>query len=208
VAPEAIHRVESVAEVAALPEFEEPVALLAQTTLSHRDWADVQDAARARFPEMWMPGRSDLCFATTNRQSALMAMASRCDAVIVIGSANSSNTIALEKLARGAGCGRVFRINHADELPDDLTGTIGVTAGASAPEELVDAVVERLHPRQGVEIVNVTDEDEYFPPPRNIRELQNAIEQAATAMLGGTCRPASMDDRLLEASDVLAALRS
>ncbi len=92
------------------------LALLAQTTLSDRDWEDVAEAVQVRFPGAWMPGRSDLCFATTNRQSALMAMAERCDAIVVIGSANSSNTRALEKLARQAGAQRVFRINHADEL--------------------------------------------------------------------------------------------
>jgi 4-hydroxy-3-methylbut-2-enyl diphosphate reductase len=96
VAPSAIHLVESVKDVAALPSFEEPVALLAQTTLSHREWADVLDATAGRFPDMWRPGRSDLCFATTNRQSALTAIAKQCDAVVVIGSANSSNTRALE----------------------------------------------------------------------------------------------------------------
>jgi 4-hydroxy-3-methylbut-2-enyl diphosphate reductase len=207
VAPEAMHRVESVADVAALPAFEEPVALLAQTTLSHRDWDGVLEAARERFPGLWTPGRSDLCFATTNRQSALMAMAPRCDAVVVIGSANSSNTRALEKLALAAGTGRVYRVNRADELPDDLSGTIGVTAGASAPEELVDAVVARLQPRHGVELVTVTDEDEYFPPPRNIRELQGAVELAVMAMLGGRPTEArAMDDRALEASAVLAGL--
>src|SRR5215217_6550308 len=88
VAPDAISRVESVAEVEALPDFDVPTALLAQTTLSHRDWAGVADAVRARYPEVWSPGRSDLCFATTNRQSALTAMAARCDAIVVIGSAN------------------------------------------------------------------------------------------------------------------------
>src|SRR5690554_5227099 len=133
VAPEAIHRVETVDEVADLPKFEQPVALLAQTTLSHRDWAGVMDATRERFPDVWLPGRSDLCFATTNRQSALMQIASDCDAVVVIGSANSSNTRALEKLAVEQGCPRVYRINDAAELPDDLTGTVGGTAGASAP---------------------------------------------------------------------------
>ena len=117
VAPDAMHRVESAADVAALPPFAEPVALLAQTTLSHRDWSDVLDATRERFPDMWMPGRSDLCFATTNRQSALMAIASRCDAVVVIGSANSSNTRALEKLAVESGCSQVFRVNDPSELP-------------------------------------------------------------------------------------------
>src|SRR5207302_6597795 len=125
-------------DVAALPELVRPVALLAQTTLSHRDWAGVLEAARARFPELWMPGRSDLCFATTNRQSALEAIAGRADAIVVIGSANSSNTIALEKVARAAGCRVVHRVNRADEVPGDLAGVVGVTAGASAPEELVD----------------------------------------------------------------------
>src|SRR6478609_8940777 len=104
VAPDAIHRVENVEDVAALPEFEQPIAMLAQTTLSHRDWEGVLEATHERFPEMWMPGRSDLCFATTNRQSALMEIAPRCDAVVVLGSANSSNTRALESLARLVGC--------------------------------------------------------------------------------------------------------
>ncbi|HEU4840984.1 MAG TPA: 4-hydroxy-3-methylbut-2-enyl diphosphate reductase, partial [Ilumatobacteraceae bacterium] len=126
VAPDSISRVESVDEVAALPEFTEPVALLAQTTLSHRDWAGVAVAVRARFPDVWAPGRSDLCFATTNRQSALMELATRCDAIVVIGSANSSNTRALEQLARDAGCPRVFRVNDPDELPADISGTVGV----------------------------------------------------------------------------------
>jgi 4-hydroxy-3-methylbut-2-enyl diphosphate reductase len=136
-----------------------------------------------------------------------MELAHRCDVVVVIGSANSSNTRALEQLALEEGCERVFRINSVEELPGDLTGTVGVTAGASAPEELVDEVLEFLAPRRGVELVDVTEEDEYFPPPRNIRELQNAIESASTTLLGGTmlARPV-MDDRSLGASDVLAGL--
>lgn len=207
VAPGAISRVESVDEVDALPAFDEPVALLAQTTLSHRDWEGVAVRVRERFPDVWTPGRSDLCFATTNRQSSLLAMAPRCDAIVVIGSSNSSNTRALEKLALEAGCPRVYRINVADQLPDDLSGTIGVTAGASAPEELVEAVLDRLAPANGIEVVRITDEDEYFPPPRNIRELQSAIELASTTLLGGSLltRPI-MEDRNLPASDVLAAL--
>ena len=209
VAPLAIHRVESVEDVAALPDFTAPVALLAQTTLSHRDWASVLDSARDRFPDLWTAGRSDLCFATTNRQASLAAMAPRCDAIIVIGSANSSNTLALEKLALEAGCAQVFRVNNADELPDHLAGVVGVTAGASAPEEIVDAVLAKLAPRHGIESVRVTDEDEYFPPPRNLRELQVAIELATTVLVGGTLmsRPA-VDDRAVAASDVLAALAS
>jgi 4-hydroxy-3-methylbut-2-enyl diphosphate reductase len=207
VAPGAISRVESIEEVEALPEFTEPVALLAQTTLSHRDWEGVAVRVRERFPQVWTPGRSDLCFATTNRQASLLEIAERCDAIVVIGSSNSSNTRALERLAREGGCERVYRVNGADDLPGDLTGVVGVTAGASAPEELVEAVLARLAPTHGVEVVRITDEDEYFPPPRNIRDLQTSIETAATTLLGGSllARPV-MDDRSLPASEVLAAL--
>lgn len=207
VAPEAIHRVETVDEVDALPPFEQPVALLAQTTLSHRDWESVAQRTAERFPHLWMPGRSDLCFATTNRQSALGALSERCDAVVVIGSANSSNTRALERLARESGAAKVFRVNGPDELPSDLTGTVGVTAGASAPEELVEAVIAHLAPARGVEEVRITDEDEYFPPPRELRDLLTAVDVLATFSLGAPVqsRPVLVD-RHLEASDVLAQL--
>ena len=207
VAPDAIDRVESVAEVDALPHHDGAVALLAQTTLSHRDWEGVAVRVKERFPDVWTPGRSDLCFATTNRQSSLLAMAERCDAIVVIGSANSSNTTALARLATDAGCQHVVRVNTADELTDDLRGVVGVTAGASAPEQLVREVLERLAPTSGIELVRVTEEDEYFPPPRNIRELQTAIESASTVLLGGgVLSSPKMDDRSLSASAVLASL--
>jgi 4-hydroxy-3-methylbut-2-enyl diphosphate reductase len=209
VAPDAIDRVESVADVDALTDdvAGQPVALLAQTTLSHRDWAAVAERAAERFPGLWRPGRSDLCFATTNRQSALAEIAPRCDAVVVIGSANSSNTRALEKLARESGCALVYRVNGPDELPDDLGGTVGVTAGASAPEAVVEAVIARLAPIGGVEEVRITDEDEYFPPPRELRDMLAGVDVLATFALGGSVpdRPA-LNDRRLEASDVLAML--
>jgi 4-hydroxy-3-methylbut-2-enyl diphosphate reductase len=206
VAPGSIHRVESIEEVEALPAFETPVALLAQTTLSHRDWAEVADATRERFPDTWMPGRSDLCFATTNRQTALLEIASRCDAVVVIGSANSSNTRALEKLAVEAGCPRVLRVNSAEELPP-LSGTVGVTAGASAPEELVENVIGALAPRHGTAEVRVTDEEEYFPPPRSLRELLSAMDVAGSVGLGADPGAApAVNDRERPASEVLADL--
>ncbi len=99
----------------------------------------------------------------------------------MIGSANSSNTIALTKVARDAGCSHVVRVDGPDEIdPAALGGAsvVGVTAGASAPEELVQAVIARLAPRDGVELVHVTDEDEYFPPPRDLRELASKLEKA------------------------------
>jgi 4-hydroxy-3-methylbut-2-enyl diphosphate reductase len=207
VAPEAIHRVESVDEVAALPDIDGPTALLAQTTLSHRDWAIVQDAALQRWPDMWTPGRSDLCFATTNRQGALTEIAPRCDSMVVIGSSNSSNTMALARLAAESGCDRVLRVNTADELPADLEGVVGVTAGASASEELVESVINRLDPLNGVFEVRITEEDEYFPPPRKLRDLLTAIDAASALTLGArrTEQP-STEDRQLGASEVLRLL--
>ncbi len=209
VAPEAVRLVETEADVEALDlDRDEPVAFLAQTTLSVDEWAGVRDRAAERFPRMWMPGRSDLCFATTNRQSALKAIAHRAEAVVVIGSSNSSNTTALEKVARAEGCRRVLRVNSAEELPGDLDGTVGVTAGASAPEELVRAVVERLAPREGVEVVAQVTEEEYFPPPRELRDLLRAVVVATSFSLFAPIEPANVlaDDRAVLASDVLDAL--
>lgn len=207
VAPEAIHRVESVEEVEALPDIDGSTALLAQTTLSHRDWEAVQDAAIERWPDMWTPARSDLCFATTNRQGALVKIAPDCDAMVVIGSANSSNTMALARLAEESGCEQVYRVNTADELPADISGTVGVTAGASASEELVESVLNRLAPVNGVTEVRITEEDEYFPTPRNLRDLLNTIDAAAALSVGATPGPRpNTDDRQLGASEVLRLL--
>jgi 4-hydroxy-3-methylbut-2-enyl diphosphate reductase len=223
VAPSSVRLVQSEVEVdavAAAMEPGTPVALLAQTTLSHDEWSGIMNQARQRFPELWMPNRSDLCFATTNRQAALKAIAGRADAVVVIGSVNSSNTRALEKVARASGCPRVLRVNEASELPDDLSGTVAVTAGASAPDELVRAVVERLGPTQGVEEISVTSEDEYFPPPPELRDLLRALASALVLGLGGPVPaeptgaahteyadgPAVVADRHLSAADVLARL--
>jgi 4-hydroxy-3-methylbut-2-en-1-yl diphosphate reductase len=210
VAPDAIHRVETVAEVESLPEPEGPVAFLAQTTLALNEWQTILEAAQDRWPSLWVPGRSDLCFATTNRQTALRAIAGRCDAVVVIGSDNSSNTLALVRTALFAGCPRVLRVNRAGELPEDLAGTVGVIAGASAPESLVTEVVAALSPALGVEEVAAVDEDEYFPLPRELRELlRNAatvLAAAAFAPPAGAGQPPAPDVRDLDAAEVLAAL--
>ena len=178
VAPDAMRLVDHDTDLDdVVPSVPDPdkVALLAQTTLSLPYWQGVMADARTRFPELWTASRADLCFATTNRQLALRELAARADLIVVIGSANSSNTIALTKVARDEGCKRVLRVDGPDELDDgvlDGARVVGVTAGASAPEDLVQAVIARLAPREGVEIVHVTDEDEYFPPPRDLRDLE------------------------------------
>ena len=211
VAPQSVRLLEHEEDLDDLVDDGTPVALLAQTTLSHDEWRGLMESARRRFPDLWMPNRSDLCFATTNRQAALKAIASESDAVVVIGSANSSNTVALEKVARAGGCRRVLRINEATELPDDLVGTVGVTAGASAPEALVEEVIARLHPARGVTVVTVTTEDEYFPPPPELRELLRAVG-SMLGLFAGRGRPVRADpaaeDRSVSAADVLDLLAS
>ncbi|HVB04791.1 MAG TPA: 4-hydroxy-3-methylbut-2-enyl diphosphate reductase [Acidimicrobiales bacterium] len=205
VAPGAVRLVEHEGDVAAMPEPEGAVALLAQTTLPHDEWQGIADAAKARFPELWMPTRSDLCYATTNRQAALREVAPRCDTVVVIGSENSSNTVSLAKVA-AASSPRVLRVNTADELPDDLAGVVGVTAGASAPERLVEEVIARLAPREGVEVVPVVDEDEYFPPPPELRDILRALFHA-TAVLHGVApegQHPAVEDRNVAAVTMLA----
>ena len=219
VAPGSIQLVEHEGDVEeAVGEVTDPsrVALLAQTTLSLNDWRGILDRARGKFPDLWTATRDDLCFATTNRQAALSAIASRADAVLVIGSANSSNTLALVKVAGEAGCPVVQRINGVEELDVDvLAGAriVGVTAGASAPEEIVQAVIARLAPSGGVEVFDVTDEDEYFPPPRELRELMPALDALAALSLGGDPAAATAPegpfsrDRAIDASDTLSRLR-
>jgi 4-hydroxy-3-methylbut-2-enyl diphosphate reductase len=154
-----------------------------------------------------MPNRSDLCFATTNRQAALRSIAARADAVVVIGSANSSNTVALTHVAVAAGCARVLRVNRASELPDDLSGTVAVTAGASAPESLVNEVLDRLDPENGVDVRSVTVEDEYFPPPPELREILKTLSAILDLTLA-TPEVSSFDgqaDREFTAAQVLSA---
>jgi len=214
VAPDAIHRIESVAEVMDVPSPDSPVAFLAQTTLAVDEWRGILEAAQQRWPDLWVPGRSDLCFATTNRQQALRAIAARCDAMVVIGSANSSNTQALVRTARAAGCARALRVNRASELPDDLAGVVGVIAGASAPESLVEEVLERLAPSGGTEEVHAVAEDEYFPLPRELRDVLRSVAGLLSAAAfapptrgeGLPPERAQLDGRDVLAAEVLATL--
>ncbi len=216
VAPDAVRLIETEDDLDQLADLgsDVPVALLAQTTLSHDEWRGLMEEAARRFPRLWLPTRSDLCFATTNRQAALKAIAEKVDAIVVIGSANSSNTVALEKVARASGCERVVRVNRPEELPDDLEGTVGVTAGASAPEAVVEAVIEKLAPVLGTDVVSVTTEDEYFPPPPELRELLRALAAAlavtTAAPAGAGLDPVGEDRdtsaaRLLDTAGVLPA---
>jgi 4-hydroxy-3-methylbut-2-enyl diphosphate reductase len=210
VAPDSVHLIESTQDIDALSDFKGPFALLSQTTLSLDEWQYLREYAQEKFPDIWMPNRSDLCFATTNRQAALRSIAAEADAVVVIGSANSSNTVALTHVAVAAGCTRVLRVNRASELPDDLSGTVAVTAGASAPESLVNEVLDRLNPANGVDVHSVTIEDEYFPPPPELREILktlSAIVDLALATPGASSFDGQADREYTAAQVLSAAVR-
>jgi 4-hydroxy-3-methylbut-2-enyl diphosphate reductase len=173
------------------PQDPERVALLAQTTLGMYEWQHVLDQARERFPEVATARKSDLCYATTNRQEAVSRLAEKCDLILVVGSENSSNTQALVRVARETGTA-AFRIDSAAAIDDGwLEGVdaVGLTAGASAPDHLVMEVIDRLAPRGGFEFLSVTEEGEYFPLPPQLRSfvstLQSLVEAGFTAPAGG-----------------------
>ena len=123
------------------------MAYVTQTTLSVDDTAEIVEALKARFPDMAAPHRDDICYATTNRQEAVKSIAGECDVLLVIGSANSSNSVRLVEVGLRAGAPKAFLIDDADDLELAwLAGarTVGVTAGASAPEDLVQGVIRKL----------------------------------------------------------------
>ncbi len=129
------------------PENPDNVAFVTQTTLSVDDTAEIVNALRDRFPAISAPHKEDICYATTNRQDAVKAMAEGSDVVLVIGSANSSNSVRLVEVARRAGVRNAYLIDDASSLDlawMDHAKTVGVTAGASAPEVLVQGVIDRL----------------------------------------------------------------
>ena len=207
VAPDSVVLIESTEDIDRIDEQKGPFALLSQTTLSFDEWQHLREYAEQRFPDIWMPNRSDLCFATTNRQAALRTIATDADAVIVIGSANSSNTVALTRVAEAVGCPRVLRVNGVGDLPTDLSGVVAVTAGASAPESLVNEVLEFLDPVNGVDVRSVTVEDEYFPPPPELREMLKTLSAVLDLILASptTSTFDGQVDREFTAAEVLSA---
>lgn len=153
------------------PEHADNLAYITQTTLSVDDTAEVVAVLQRRFPAIRGPKTDDICYATTNRQQAVKAIAARCDMMFVIGSPNSSNSRRLVEVASRAGCPRVQLIQRADEIDwSDLNGVgyLGLTAGASAPESLVQEVVVAVSQRYtvSVEEVAVSVEDVVFKLPR------------------------------------------
>jgi 4-hydroxy-3-methylbut-2-en-1-yl diphosphate reductase len=168
-----MHLVETEEDVARL-QVKDPdkLAYVTQTTLSMDDCARIIAALKARFPSIVGPKKDDICYATQNRQDAVKVMAPRCDVVIVVGSPNSSNSNRLREVARNLGR-EAYLVDKAEDLrPEWITGkrSIGVTAGASAPEVVVHDVILRLQ-EMGVRRVRELegiDENVIFPLPKGI----------------------------------------
>lgn len=169
-----IHLVEDVADVANL-KVDDPtkLAFVTQTTLSMDDTAVVVDALREAFPEVNSPRKDDICYATQNRQDAVKDLANRCDIVLVVGSPNSSNSNRLRELAERMGC-RAYLIDNAGEMDKswfDTVDNVGVTAGASAPEVLIQEVLEQLQAWGGAmpEEIQGIKENVTFNLPKALR---------------------------------------
>ncbi len=168
----AVTLLERVEDVAALkPRDPANLAYITQTTLSVDDTIEIVEALKARFPLIQAPHKDDICYATTNRQSAVKAIAKRCDVILVVGAPNSSNSKRLVEVALRAGCPKAMLLQKAAEIPwKDLEAitSIGITAGASAPESLVDEIIEKLKAKYEValEIIRTATEDVIFKLPR------------------------------------------
>ncbi len=169
--------VETVEDVARLsPRDPEKLAFITQTTLSVDDTADIVAALQARFPAIAGPHKEDICYATTNRQEAVKAVAPKIDALLVIGAPNSSNSRRLVETGRAAGCDYAQLVQRAADIDwRALHGirNLGITAGASAPEVLVNEVIDAFRARFDVtvEVVETAIERVEFKVPRVLREL-------------------------------------
>jgi 4-hydroxy-3-methylbut-2-enyl diphosphate reductase len=168
--------VETVADVAQV-EVRDParLAFVTQTTLSVDDTAEIVAALKARFPGIVGPAREDICYATTNRQEAVKAMAPLIDALLVIGAPNSSNSKRLVEVGRAAGCGYAQLVQRAGDIDwraIEGISALGLTAGASAPEVLVDEVIAAIRARFEVTLQSVETavENVEFKVPRALRE--------------------------------------
>ncbi|WP_366655222.1 4-hydroxy-3-methylbut-2-enyl diphosphate reductase [Fodinicurvata sp. EGI_FJ10296] len=185
--PGAVVLVETTAQAATvdLPD-DRPLAFCTQTTLSVDDTADIVATLTRRFPDIAAPKREDICYATTNRQEAVKAMADRCGLTLVVGAPNSSNSRRLVEVAERAGCPRSYLVQRAADIDWDWfegVETVGITAGASAPEALVEEVIAACRSRftTTTESVTTAVEDVIFRVPPILAEtpVRNATTGTA-----------------------------
>jgi len=178
--PGSVTLIETLADAEAYsPRDTNVLAYVTQTTLSVHDTAEIVDRLKARFPAIVGPHKEDICYATTNRQEAVKRIAPIVDAMIVVGAPNSSNSQRLKEVAVRAGCSRAALVQRAADIDWNEFGNItslGITAGASAPEVLVEEIVDAFAARYevNVETISAAEEGVFFPLPRPLRETQAA----------------------------------
>lgn len=174
--------IETVADAEAFePADADKLAYTTQTTLSVDDTAEIVAKLQERFPNIAGPHKQDICYATTNRQQAIAAIADQCERVLVVGAPNSSNSKRLVEVAERAGCPKAYLVQRAADIDwVDLEGirSVGITAGASAPEVLVNEIVAALSERFDVEVdtVTTTEENVAFNIPRVLRDVRDATD--------------------------------
>jgi len=175
--PGAVHLIETIDDAHAFtPKDPEKLAVITQTTLSVDDTKEIMSVLQARFPAIAVPRKDDICYATTNRQDAVKRIAPKCDRMIVVGSPNSSNSLRLVEVAERAGCPYALLVERAAAIDWSIFDGIrrlGVTAGASAPEVLVDNIIDAFRERFDVQVETVTTAEESiaFKLPRELRDV-------------------------------------
>jgi len=174
--PGAIHLIETNEDASTfVPKDPSKLAAITQTTLSVDDTREIMTVLQNRFPDIVVPRKDDICYATTNRQDAVKRIAPQCDRMIVVGSPNSSNSMRLVEVAERAGCPRAMLLEQGSEIDwseFENIRSLGVTAGASAPEVLVDSIIDAFAERFDVSIETVTTAEETisFKLPRPLRD--------------------------------------
>ena len=161
------------AEALEIKKFKKPLAYITQTTLSVDDTAEIIDYLKNKFPNIKGPIKEDICYATTNRQTAVKKIASRCDMFFVVGSRNSSNSVRLVEVAKKAGCKNSQLMHSEKEIPFEEisnSNTIGISSGASAPEKLVQTLLDNIKKERKVfiEEVVVAEEKVVFKLPKEL----------------------------------------
>ena len=173
----AVHLIETVEDALAfVPREPDRLAVITQTTLSVDDTKEILNVLKERFPRMVTPRKDDICYATTNRQDAVKRIAPACERMIVVGAPNSSNSLRLVEVAERAGCPHAVLIQRASEIDWDMfdgISCLGVTAGASAPEVLVDEIIDAFKARFDTTVKSVitAEESVAFKLPRELREM-------------------------------------
>ena len=161
------------AEALEINKFKKPLAYITQTTLSVDDTAEIIEYLKKKFPNIKGPIKEDICYATTNRQAAVKKIASRCDMFFVVGSRNSSNSVRLVEVAKKAGCKNSQLMHSEKEIPlEEInnSNTIGISSGASAPEKLVQTLLDNIKKERKVSIeeVVVAEEKVVFKLPKEL----------------------------------------